>query len=66
MLGPSVGLATESNQMQPESKLEAGLTEIALLSGIVRVIVEVTASEPVEENQDVPLGHCENVECAKL
>ena len=65
-LGSSVGLATGSDQMHAESKIATGLTEDAELSGVIRVIVEVAASEPLENSQDIPPGHCENVECAKL
>ena len=66
IVGPFVALAKESDQMQPDSKLEAGLTESVKQSGIVRVIVEVAASEPLKENQEVRLGYCENVDCAIL
>lgn len=54
-------------EVVPETeKLAPGLMEKAEAEGIVRVIVEVKASDPVAAGTAVKRGHCENTECAKI
>lgn len=58
--------ASGGETLSETGKLAVGLNEKAEAEGLVRVIVEVKASEPVAEGKSVARDHCANIACAKL